>query len=90
MMLREFVQFVEKLLRQTNTIKLKLAQDIAGKFYRVKFVKVKKIRKLDCLQNVYNMTVDVNHNYIANGIILKNCDALRYGCEELQKFGIQV
>lgn len=28
---------------------------------------------------VYNMTVDVHHNYlIAGGMILKNCDALRY------------
>lgn len=28
---------------------------------------------------VYNMTVDVHHNYLIHcGIILKNCDALRY------------
>lgn len=28
---------------------------------------------------VYNMTVDIHHNYlISGGIILKNCDALRY------------
>lgn len=30
-------------------------------------------------ETVYNMTVDVHHNYlISGGIILKNCDALRY------------
>lgn len=29
---------------------------------------------------VYNMTVEKHHNYlIAGNIILKNCDALRYG-----------
>lgn len=28
---------------------------------------------------VYNMTVDIHHNYLIHGgIILKNCDALRY------------
>ena len=31
---------------------------------------------------VYNMVVDEYHNYItANGVILKNCDALRYYCQ---------
>lgn len=32
------------------------------------------------IQPVYNMTVEKHHNYlIAGNIILKNCDALRYG-----------
>ena len=32
-----------------------------------------------CVEPVYNMTVDKHHNYlIAVGLILKNCDALRY------------
>lgn len=32
------------------------------------------------VQPVYNMTVDKHHNYlIAGNIILKNCDAIRYG-----------
>ena len=31
------------------------------------------------VEPVYNMTVDEHHNYlIAGGLILKNCDALRY------------
>lgn len=31
------------------------------------------------VEPVYNMTVDKHHNYlIAGGLILKNCDALRY------------
>lgn len=31
-------------------------------------------------QPVYNMTVEKHHNYlIAGNIILKNCDAIRYG-----------
>ena len=31
------------------------------------------------VEPVYNMTVDTHHNYlIAGGLILKNCDALRY------------
>ncbi|MGP6175425.1 hypothetical protein [Corynebacterium sp. A21] len=27
---------------------------------------------------VYNLTVDDNHEYLANGIPVHNCDALRY------------
>ena len=31
------------------------------------------------VEPVYNMTVDKHHNYlIAGGLILKNCDAIRY------------
>lgn len=32
----------------------------------------------DTREDVYNMTVDDNHNYVANGIITHNCDAARY------------
>lgn len=73
-----------------NFFKLGFVQKIVGMFYRRKLVKIKGVRKLDVSQTVYNMTVENNHNYIGNGIILKNCDALRYGCEDLAKFGVQV
>lgn len=33
------------------------------------------------IEPVYNMTVDVFHNYIIDGnVVLKNCDAARYFC----------
>lgn len=40
--------------------------------------KVKKVKKIKNKCDVYNMNVENYHNYIANGIIVKNCDSLRY------------
>ena len=41
-------------------------------------MKIKSITKAG-VEPVYNMTVDEHHNYmIHGGVILKNCDALRY------------
>ena len=44
-------------------------------------MKIKSIKPAG-IEPVYNMTVDKHHNYlIAGGLILKNCDALRYFCQ---------
>lgn len=44
-------------------------------------MKIKSIKPCG-IEPVYNMTVDKHHNYlIAGGLILKNCDALRYYCQ---------
>lgn len=41
-------------------------------------MKVKNI-KFSGIEPVYNMTVEEHHNYLIHGgIVLKNCDALRY------------
>lgn len=29
-------------------------------------------------EDVYNMEVSTYHNYISNGLVLHNCDAMRY------------
>lgn len=72
-------------------IKSRLVRRIAARFFRIETVKVKSVRKLSCKEDVYNINVDVNHNYcVADGMVVKNCDALRYGCEDLSKFGVQV
>lgn len=43
-------------------------------------MKIKSITKAG-VEPVYNMTVDEHHNYmIHGGLILKNCDSLRYFC----------
>ena len=43
-------------------------------------MRVKAIRKI-ANDDVYNITVDDTHNFIDDGgIVLKNCDALRYFC----------
>ena len=40
--------------------------------------KIKSIKKLKGLRNVYCLGSENNGTMIANGIITKNCDALRY------------
>lgn len=34
-------------------------------------------------QPVYNLTVDGEHEYYANGVLVSNCDAVRYACAEI-------
>lgn len=44
-------------------------------------MKIKNIEKLAENKPVYNLTVRTHHNYLTSGgVILKNCDALRYYC----------
>ncbi len=40
---------------------------------------VVEVSKLSKRSIVYNLTVDDQHEYFANGILVSNCDALRYG-----------
>ena len=43
-------------------------------------MKIKSIKKVPN-EAVYNLTVDKYHNYLtSSGLVLKNCDALRYFC----------
>jgi hypothetical protein len=43
-------------------------------------MKIKSIKKVPN-EAVYNLTVNKYHNYItSSGMVLKNCDALRYFC----------
>lgn len=39
-----------------------------------------EIRDNEQKQPVYNLTVDGCHEYFANGILVHNCDSLRYLC----------
>ena len=46
----------------------------------VRYMRIKSIKPAG-IEPVYNMTVEEFHNYLIHGgIILKNCDALRYFC----------
>ena len=50
----------------------------------MKEVKVRSVRKCG-KADVYNMEVDDVHNYsVNNGIIVHNCDALRYFVKTMQ------
>ena len=43
-------------------------------------MKIKSIKKT-ANEAVYNLTVNKHHNYLtSSGMVLKNCDALRYFC----------
>ena len=42
-------------------------------------VALQKCVGLDVKRPVYNITVEGEHEYFANGILVSNCDALRYG-----------
>ena len=44
----------------------------------VALVRVKSIKRLKGKRHVYCIATKKNGNFIANGIIVKNCDALRY------------
>ena len=90
-MKKESVNAAENSFLRTGIIKQKLARFIVAWFSDTKSVKVKAVRKLHERQDVYNMTVEKNHNYsVCGGAIIKNCDALRYACEDLSRFGMQV
>jgi hypothetical protein len=43
----------------------------------VEYVKIKSVKRLGEKANVYCLTTN-NGNFVANGIVVKNCDALRY------------
>ena len=43
----------------------------------VEYKKIKRIQKLDQKHNVYCLKTN-NGNFIANGVVVQNCDALRY------------
>lgn len=47
-------------------------------------ISVKLVKSLPAGQNrVYNITVDAEHEYFANGILVSNCDALRYAITKI-------
>jgi intein/homing endonuclease len=39
---------------------------------------------------VFNLTVEDTHSFFANGILVSNCDALRYGCYSHAMFGSSI
>ena len=62
---QKIVKFVEKNIKHTSLQNQNTAMLIASK-------------KLLEKEDVYNLTVENDHNYYANKILVKNCDAMRY------------
>lgn len=71
-MLSVNVHIAQKFLKSINI----LLQKIAPKNADFLVAKIKNNKK----QKVYNLTVKDNHEYYANGILVSNCDGLRYLC----------
>ena len=66
-------------LKLINIKKQKHVQD----HVQINTIKVKSIRYVG-KEDVYNMEVENNHNFICNGIVAHNCiDAMRYALETL-------
>ena len=65
----------------------------AAKLFRSRRVHTKYVARVHVLgiidlnkrADVYNLTVDGPHEFFANGILVKNCDALRYLCVGLTR-----
>ncbi len=53
-------------------------KDIVLKDAVVKRVGIKGIKKLEIPEDVYCLSAEVYGNLVANGIVVSNCDALRY------------
>jgi len=67
-----------------NNVEISLFQELHKELNSVIQTVSKKpyvldVRKLKKKQYVYNLTVKDCHEYFANGILVSNCDALRYG-----------
>ena len=64
----------DKCYRQWRSLIKQRNDKIKQKFYNHKIVDIQPGKKM----NVYNMEVENVHNFACNGIILHNCDALKY------------
>lgn len=73
MISKKYVRFVEKITSQTNT------QDKSIALQSVHITPQNKNK----IGFVYNITVDCEHEYFANDILVANCDALRYACASI-------
>lgn len=85
-MKKEHALYVGTNSQQTNIQKQKHVPQNVTQNQDYKLCKIKSIKKLSKQEDVYNMEVDKHHNYSVNGgIILHNCDALRYFCKTIVK-----
>ena len=53
-------------------------QDFAPEHAQLIGIKIKSIKKLDNREDVYCLSAQKNRNMLANDIVVRNCDALRY------------
>ncbi len=74
------VNGVVRILKQTDIIKLCVAQE---------HVQIKTCGLKEKTKRVYNLTIEENHEYFANDILVSNClDSLRYSLESMMRMNI--
>ncbi len=67
--------------QQSNVVSAEKITRHTAQQYRSSAIKIAKLRRLggaDATRPVYDLTVDHHHCYIANGVLVSNCDAARY------------
>jgi len=57
--------------------KLRIQQ---GQSSAIRIAKLRRIEGEEAIRPVYDLTVAHHHCYIANGVLVSNCDAMRYTC----------
>ena len=76
--LRKYVKFAVEIIKLLFHLIQNFVILIADKL-TLKDVKVLSVTRLDTKQSVFNLTVEDTHEYFANGLLVHNCDCLRYG-----------
>lgn len=75
--IQRIAQFVAESIKPLSLRALNFAIQIVGNVTR-KGVKVLSVVPLPTKQPVFNLTIEANSEYIANGLLVHNCDTLRY------------
>lgn len=76
---RKFAPFVDMHLQRTSTVMSKPAHDCV--------VRVTGLCKLAERLDVYNLEIEDEHEFFANGVLVHNCyDALRYGLTQARDY----
>lgn len=76
--LKKIANFVGVSMKHISLLILSFVIPIVTKLLKDQSVWVIGVRRLNIKAPVYNLTIDTDHNYYANGILVANCDCLKY------------
>lgn len=77
-------EFEAKLRNRTEPIKMAFLKPRKGRMLQAHYVEVVSVECLG-VQDVYDLSVDETHNYVANGLILHNCNGESARYKELKE-----
>lgn len=61
------------LIKKYGLIQQRYAESIGMNFGEIKYIRIKSIKQLPEKQQFYSLSINNNHNFIGNNIVLKNC-----------------